>query len=142
MDIEYGIAESIEDLIDLLMLRVEIFVVEQEGPHEEEPDEYDRKATFVVAKTDGKIVGTARFRVIDEKVKIERIAVKKEFRRKGIGKGLVHFILNHIQDEHPRAVFLHAQTIAQDFYTKLGFQPVGKTFMEAGIEHIEMVREV
>jgi predicted GNAT family N-acyltransferase len=75
-------------------------------------------------------------------VKIERIAVKKEYRGQGIGKGLVKYALRLIGEKHPKSVFLHAQTVAESFYRNLGFEPVGERFMEAGIEHIKMVREV
>ncbi|MFQ6092478.1 MAG: GNAT family N-acetyltransferase [bacterium] len=142
MDVEYKIAETNQELIDLLMLRVEIFVVEQNGPHDEEPDMYDRESTFVLAKIGGEIVGTARFRSVGNEVKIERIAVKREYRRRGIGKGLVQHALQRIEAIHPKGVFLHAQTAAQDFYRKLGFEPVGERFVEAGIEHIKMVKKV
>ena len=142
MNVEYKVVETTQELIDLLMLRVEVFVLEQKGPHEEEPDVCDKESTFVVAKVDGKIVGTARFRWIGEQVKIERIAVKKKYRRKGIGAGLVQKALQHIEREHPKSVYLHAQTVAEDFYRKLGFRPDGEEFVEAGIEHIRMVREV
>ena len=142
MDVEYKIAETFQELIDLLMLRVEVFVVEQHGPPNEEPDVYDKECTFVVATSDGSIVGTARFRRVGNHVKIERIAVKKEHRGKGIGRELVLNALQLIRDERPEGVYLHAQTVAEDFYRKLGFEPVGERFMEAGIEHIKMVREV
>jgi predicted GNAT family N-acyltransferase len=142
MHIEYRRADRIQDIIDLLMLRVEVFVVEQGGPHDEEPDHYDKEATFIVANVEGRIVGTARFRWVGEQVKIERIAVQKEYRQQGIGAGLVQHVLQQVRREQPTSVFLHAQTVAEEFYTKLGFQPVGETFMEAGIEHIKMIREI
>ena len=94
-----------------------------------------------MAKAHGKIVGTTRYRLAGDQVKIERIAVKKEYRGQGIGREIVKFALRSIDKQHPRGVYLHAQTVAEDFYRKLGFQPVGERFMEAGIEHIKMVKE-
>ena len=142
MKVEYKIVETTEELIDLLMLRVEVFVVEQNGPPDEEPDVYDKESTFVVAKVDNVIIGSARFRWIGNHVKIERIVVKKKYRGKGIGKELVRQALQYIKEKHPKGVYLHAQTVAEEFYRKLGFEPVGERFMEAGIEHIKMIRKV
>ena len=142
MTVTYTIADSKDDLIDVLRLRVEIFVMEQNGPHDEEPDVHDKESAFVVAKADGTIIGTARFRNVGDTVKIERIAVKKEYRGRGIGRRLVDYAIEHIEREGPKVIFLHAQTAAEDFYQKLGFHPVGDRFVEAGIEHIKMVREV
>ena len=134
MNANFTIAGTFQELIDLLMLRVEVFVVEQNGPPDEEPDVYDKESTFVVAKVDGKIQGTARFRWIGDQVKIERIAVKKEYRGQCIGTGLVQYALQLIREKHPKGVYLHAQTVTEDFYRRLGFKPVGEKFMEAGIE--------
>ncbi|UCE18774.1 MAG: GNAT family N-acetyltransferase [Gemmatimonadota bacterium] len=142
MDVEYKIADTTEELIDLLMLRVEVFVVEQNGPPDEEPDVYDKESTFIVAKDDHNIVGTARFRWVRDEIKIERIAVKKKYRGRGIGKELVRQALRYIEEKHPKGVYLHAQTVAEEFYRKLGFESVGERFMEAGIEHIKMIRKV
>ena len=95
-----------------------------------------------MAKVDNTIIGSARFRWIDRNVKIERIVVKKRCRGKGIGKGLVQYALQLIEERNPESIYLHAQIVAEEFYRKLGFVPVGEKFMEAGIEHIKMVREV
>jgi predicted GNAT family N-acyltransferase len=142
MNIEYTVVHTIQELVDLMMLRVEVFVVEQKTPHEEEPDEFDKVSTLIVARAEGRIVGTVRFRPVGDQAKIERIAVKKEYRRKGIGTDLVRYALEQIEKERLKNVYLHAQTTAEDFYRKLGFQPVGEPFMEAGIEHVKMVKGV
>jgi predicted GNAT family N-acyltransferase len=142
MPITYTTIHSIPELVDAMMLRVEVFVVGQNTPHEEEPDEFDRMATHIVAKDGERIIGTARFRSVAGQIKIERIAVREAYRRQGVGTGLVRFILDHVDKRSSGIAYLHAQTAAEGFYRSLGFQPVGERFMEAGIEHVKMVREI
>ena len=58
------------------------------------------------------------------------------------GRGLSSKLLQQVIADHPdTGLILHAQTQAKGVYEKAGFHEVGETFMEAGIEHITMVRD-
>ena len=68
---------------------------------------------------------------------LERFAVLKSYRNLGIGKELVVYILNLLQNEE--YIYLHAQDYVIDFYSKLGFKRIGSQFFEAEILHQKMI---
>lgn len=120
-------------------IRDKVFVQEQGVDEQEEYDVFDMPATHYLAYIDHEPVGTCRWRMVGEQVKLERFAVLKEFRGKGVGRELVKRCLQDISIVHPNtSVYLHAQLQAEAFYAKLGFQPIGEWFWEAGIEHVRM----
>jgi ElaA protein len=58
------------------------------------------------------------------------------------GTGLASTLLAAVIADCPgTGLILHAQTQAKGVYAKAGFHEVGETFMEAGIQHITMVRD-
>ncbi len=73
---------------------------------------------------------------------MERFAVLRECRGKGVGKALVRTVLDSIFSEQPEPIeriYLHAQVTAMPLYGGFGFVPVGPMFEEAGIQHYKMV---
>ncbi len=119
-------------------IRFEVFVDEQQVPPEIELDEEDAGATHILAEKGGNPVGCARLLLEGESAHIGRLAVKKVYRGCGIGADICRFIIDYCRARGYRHFWLNAQLRAADFYKKLGFLPVGETFMEAGIEHIRM----
>ncbi len=139
MDIH--VARSQADLVNCFKLRSEVFVIEQQCNPVLELDG-DEEATHIIARDNGECVGAARYRIIDGKAKIERVAVKKSARGKGVGKAIMEFCISELKKQGVKEVCLHAQTHAQKFYEKLGFKPEGETFLEANIEHINMTMKL
>ena len=74
--------------------------------------------------------------------KIGRVAVLPEMRGRGIGKDLVLFAVDELRRRGASRAMLGAQTHALGFYEALGFSGFGPEFMDAGILHREMVREL
>ena len=70
--------------------------------------------------------------------KIERMAVLKLFRDKGIGKGIISFLNEELRRSKITHVILHAQYQVIDFYKTCGFHETGLPFEEAGIKHMKM----
>jgi len=85
-------------------------------------------------------VGTSRWRQTDEGIKLERFAVLKNYRMKGVASVLLSRMLSDLI-EKTQKIYLHAQLHAAPVYAKFGFEPVGENFWEAGIEHVKMVRK-
>jgi len=120
-------------------LRRRVFVEEQGISGELEFDGLDGEAIHVVAVEGGSVIGTARIRFpADKQAKIERMAVAKSARRKGIGTGMVAFLIAECRARKMRQVILHAQHNVVPFYRSCGFEEVGRPFLEAGIKHIRM----
>ena len=124
-------------------IRLEVFVDEQHVPVEEEMDEFEEVALHYLALVDGKPAGTARWRVTEKGIKLERFAVRKPYRRSGVGSALLRFILEEIEllpGLEKKQLYLHAQLDAIPLYAKFGFTKTGNMFEEAGIKHFKMVK--
>lgn len=138
MEIIYKEIESINEFIDAIRIRVDVFIIEQKSKPGWEPDEEDKTARHFIALTDGKIVSTLRIREVDGGVKIERMATKKEYRGKGISKGLLEFVLKEIKKIKPKKIWMEAQVQAKEFYEKCGFKAVSESYNLYGIPHLKM----
>ena len=137
--IKYKEIKSVNEFIDAIRIRVDVFIKEQKFKPGWEPDEDDKKSKHFIAIIDNKIVATARVRETESKgYKIERMAAKKEYRKKGIGKGLVDYIINDINKLNPKRIWMQSQVQAQKFYQKCGFKIISKSYNLYGIEHIDM----
>lgn len=130
-----------QDLEACLKLRFEVFVDEQGVPLKEERDALDDSATHLLALQDGTPVGTARIVFQDETAKIGRVCVVKTARGTGLGAKLIEACVSVAGNQAgiTRAK-LGAQTHAIGFYEKLGFDVYGPVYLDAGIDHRDMVK--
>jgi len=120
----------------LSAIRVPVFVEEQAVPKEMEWDAADETALHLLAEDqDGLPIGTARLLPNGQ---IGRMAVVRSWRRRGVGDALLTELLQQARERAYPTVFLNAQIQAMPFYARHGFQPLGETFMEAGIPHQQM----
>jgi predicted GNAT family N-acyltransferase len=128
---------SAEQKAQAFEIRRRVFVIEQVVDPSEEYDDDDDKCTHFIAYVEGVPAGTARWRFKDKGIiKLERFAVEKDYRGKGVGAALVTNVLADL----PLAdkVMMHAQLHAVPFYAKLGFETYGPEFDECGIMHYAM----
>jgi predicted GNAT family N-acyltransferase len=130
-----------EQLDIVFDIREKVFVIEQEVDPDEEYDEFEDISTHFLAKFQNQPAGTARWRYTDKGVKLERFAVLKPMREKGVGYALVNAVVEDIKLQ-PQAkgkkLYLHAQLDAMPLYAKFGFQKVGDMFEECNIKHYKM----
>lgn len=139
MSIDYKEIETINEFIDAIRVRVDVFIKEQKFKPGWEPDEEDKNSREFIAIMSNKIVATARMRETKAKeFKLERMAVIKEFRKKGIAKGLLNFIVQHAINLGSKRIWMQSQVQAQTFYEKCGFKAISKPYVLHGIEHIDM----
>ena len=125
-----------EELAQCHDIRREVFVDEQGVPLHEEMDAHDATATHFLAFLGGQPVGTARLRTLpDGTPKAERVAVRRAWRRHGIGRALMCAL-----EDAARApeLVLNAQVAVIPFYERLGYEAEGPVFDEAGIPHRTM----
>lgn len=124
-------------------IREEVFVREQAVDPKEEYDSFEEEASQFIAYAGVQEVGTGRWRFTKNGIKLERFAVLKPFRGRGVGQALVKAVLDDIQD-HPesagKTIYLHGQVTAMGLYEKFGFQKSGPLFVECGIDHYLMER--
>ena len=129
---------------DAYAVRHAVFVDEQDVPEDIELDGEDGVSThFVAYDEDGRPVGTARLRIVDENTgKAERLAVRADHRGEGLGRRLMDRLEAVARDEGCSQVRLHSQTQVEEFYASLGYETVSDVFDEAGIPHVEMEKEL
>lgn len=121
-------------------LRYEVFVKEQNVPTELERDKYDKTATHLLAvdEKSGDCIGCGRLVIKDKTAKIGRVAVKKNYRKKGFGKKICQKLIDIAKKANVKDITLDAQSQVADFYRKLGFKEYGNIFMEVNIKHVHM----
>jgi predicted GNAT family N-acyltransferase len=136
------IVENQKELEDAYSVRKTVFVEEQAVPLEEEIDAYENEAEHFVMYDEGSPIGAGRFRFVDGYGKVERICVLEKARKTGAGKAIMNAIENHAHKKDIHKLKLNAQTHAIPFYAGLGYEVVSEEFMDAGIPHKTMVKEV
>ncbi|MFN7114085.1 MAG: GNAT family N-acetyltransferase [Alphaproteobacteria bacterium] len=131
-----------EDMKTCLDIRHKVFVEEQQVPANLEIDGLDPAARHFAVQADGAIIATCRVRLMGSAAKIERVAVLKDHRSRGVGGVLMKYILQELSKAGDIQLFkLSAQAEAVPFYEKLGFRTRGSEYMDAGIPHYDMVLE-
>jgi predicted GNAT family N-acyltransferase len=138
MMITSKIVSTADELKKVYDLRVEVFVNEQKVPPELELDEWDKTAVHILASNEKETVGCGRIILAPDHAHIGRIAVKKNYRNKGIGKQMMLALIEICIESGAKKIILHSQLQALPFYESLGFVAHGDIFLDAGIEHREM----
>ena len=118
-------------------IRFTVFVEEQGVPREIELDDQDEPSIHAVAFEGGRAVATARLLPDGH---IGRMAVRREWRRRGIGALLLSALIGRARERGDREIILSAQVHAVPFYRAHGFVPDGEEYLEAGIRHQAMKR--
>ena len=128
-----------DELARCLAIRRAVFVEEQGVPIGEEMDTHDPACTHFLALVGGEAVGTARLRVtVDGHPKAERVAVRRPFRRAGVGRALMRALEDEARVRDAGELLLNAQAPVVAFYERLGYRAEGPEFLEAGIPHRAM----
>jgi len=141
--LSYKLVTSDRELKGAFQLRRQVFAEEQGISEDLVLDRHDGEALHMVVKARERVIGTARVLFLaDNQAKLERMAVLKPLRHKGIGKGIVSFLNEELRNRHIEQVVLHAQYTVVAFYKSCGFEELGLPFWEAGIKHMKMQRRL
>ncbi|MBN8207271.1 GNAT family N-acetyltransferase [Bacillus sp. NTK071] len=136
------VVESKKELDDAFKVRYTVFVEEQNVPADLEIDEHEKDAIHFVAYDHSTPVAAGRIRVLDQKAKVERICVLRSYRKTGLGQELMNTIEKQAKKLELSKTKLNAQLTAVGFYKKLGYETVSGEFMDAGIPHVTMTKEL
>ena len=136
------LVETPEEREDAYSVRKTVFIDEQNVPPEEEIDQYEDEAAHFVAYEGNSPIGAGRFRLVDGYGKVERICVLKEARELGAGKAIMMEIENFAKAKEIHKLKLNAQTHAIPFYSRLGYEVASEEFMDAGIPHKAMIKQL
>ncbi|MCR1835489.1 GNAT family N-acetyltransferase [Oceanobacillus caeni] len=136
------IVESEQELQQAYDIRMVVFVEEQNVPPEEEIDDLEGSAIHFIGYDHENPVAASRLRFVEEYGKLERICVLKEARGKSFGKEIIQAMEKVVQEKGFKKAKLNAQTHAEGFYQKLGYHTISGEFMDAGIPHVTMTKEL
>jgi len=129
---------SVGSLATIAAIRYAVFVDEQGVDVAIEWDDYETVAEHVLLVDEGRPIGTARVRRVEDALKCERIAVRASARGTGGGERLMAVCETIARERDVTECVLHAQQRVADFYKKQGYRVVSEPFEEAGIPHVEM----
>jgi ElaA protein len=133
---------SVNELYQILQLRSQVFVVEQNCIYQD-IDAKDDFAWHVLGKDGDKIIAYLRFFKSGdyfESSSIGRVVVADRHRKKGLAKMLMQEAMTYLFEHlNEKKITLSAQTYLTQFYNNLGFCQVGEGYLEDGIPHIKMV---
>lgn len=142
---------TVNELYDIMALRQEIFIVEQNCPYldADGKDKYGwhlmaRETDLSNASGDSELVAYTRLLPkgvsYPDYASIGRVVNSQKVRGKGVGKVLMQKSIewmNQLFADEP--VKIGAQTYLLDFYTSLGFVSTGEEYLEDNIPHTVMI---
>ncbi|MEE9348662.1 MAG: GNAT family N-acetyltransferase [Flavobacteriaceae bacterium] len=132
-----------DELYEILRLRSEVFVVEQNCVYQD-IDDKDQIAMHILGYVGIELVAYARiFKPGDyvKKASIGRVLVREKHRQNVYGFRLMETSIMAI-NMHFRAfkIEISAQEHLKKFYNRLGFIQIGDNYLEDGIPHIKMIK--
>ncbi len=135
---------STTELYEILQLRSEVFVVEQDCVYQD-IDGKDEKALHVLGTKNNEIIAYTRcFKPGDyfNEASIGRVVVKKSQRKFKFGNKIMLESIKAIQQNYQtETIKISAQCYLNKFYSNLGFKNTGDEYLEDGIPHIAMIKE-
>lgn len=134
---------KLHELYQILQLRSEVFVVEQDCVYQD-IDGKDQKALHILGYEGDLLVAYTRLfppGIYFSEAAIGRVVVKYEHRKNSYGHELLEASIKAIEEQYQtKKIKLSAQIYLTKFYESHGFEQIGEGYMEDGIPHIAMVR--
>lgn len=132
------------ELYAILALRMDIFIIEQACLYQD-IDGKDLPCLHLMAWNDDQtLAASARIvppGVTFDEPSIGRVTVARRDRGTGLGRELMLRAIKECVRLYPHlAIQIGAQLYLRDFYSSLGFRPVGEIYNEDGIPHLHMIR--
>ena len=125
---------------DIIKIRTSVFVEEQ--GFKNEFDEIDKICSHIVFYDKDQPICTCRYFLKDGNYHIGRISVIKEYRGQYLGKKIMQVAEDEIKKNGGQVIEISAQIRVQNFYTKLGYNPIGKVYLDEFCEHIKMIKNI
>jgi predicted GNAT family N-acyltransferase len=139
-EIAVTMARSIEDLMRVVSVRSAVYIAEQECPYMEEFDGNDFCATHLLGYIGNEPAGCIRIRYFADFAKIERLAVRKEFRNTRLSFQLVRSAIDLCRVKGYRRLYGHAQKRLVNFWSRFGFELFegGQEIVFSDFDYVEM----
>ena len=138
------IARDPNDLMLVTAIRSAVFLAEQDCPIEEEFDGNDLVAAHFIGFVGKEPAGCLRVRFFGEFAKVERLAVRHQFRRTRLSFKLVQASVEYVKRKGFRKIYGQAQDRLVDFWAHFGAKPLGhnRKLTFSDFSYTEMVLEI
>lgn len=132
-----------KELYEILALRSEIFIVEQDVPYQD-LDRKDYEAMHIFAKDKGEVVAAIRILkpgVAYDEASFGRVVVKQSYRGEKLSSYMICRGLELMQEKWgASSARISAQAYLQSYYATFGFEVCSEPYIEDRLPHIEMVK--
>ena len=138
------VARSFDDLMRVVSIRSAVYIGEQECPYDEEYDGNDMSGTHLLGFVGDEPAGCTRIRFFADFAKIERLAVRREFRQTRLSFQLVRASMELARMKGYRVLYCHVQKHMINFNARFGFKvlPDRPQFVFSDFDYVEMVAHV
>ncbi|MCZ7661227.1 MAG: GNAT family N-acetyltransferase [Xanthobacteraceae bacterium] len=138
------VARSLEDMMRVMAIRSAVYLAEQECPYAEEFDGNDFCAAHLIGYIGGEPAGCLRIRYFAEFAKMERLAIRREFRRTRLAFKLVRAGIELCRAKGYRKIYGHSQKRLLNFWGRFGFKPLegGREFVFSDFDYVEVTLDM
>lgn len=126
-----------EQLYEILKLRLDIFIVEQDCPYPELDNKDQTAVHFFIEKSDVIIAYLRVYFKNDRLASIGRIVCHKAHRGQGHVPELIREAIRYLNDKCD-LITMQAQQALEKYYRRFGFEPISTPYEWDGIMHIDM----
>lgn len=143
-EIGITLARSFEDLNRITAIRSAVYIGEQECPYDEEFDGNDLAATHLLGYVGQEPAGCLRIRYFADFAKIERLAIRAEFRKTRTAFQLVRAAFRLCQKKGYTKIYGHSQKRLVNFWSRFGFRVMegSQSFVFSDFDYVEIVADV
>jgi predicted GNAT family N-acyltransferase len=138
------IARSFEDMMKVVSIRSAVYIAEQDCPYDEEFDGNDFSATHLIGYVGNEPAGCLRVRYFGEFAKIERLAVRHEFRNSKLAFKLARAGVELCRAKGYRRLYGHSRKDLVNFWRRFGFEPIANRpeFAFSDVPYVEIVQDI
>jgi predicted GNAT family N-acyltransferase len=138
-----SVARELSDILRVASVRSAVYIGEQECPFEEEFDGNDMTATHLIGYAGDEPAACIRVRFFADFAKMERLAVRKEYRNTRISFMVVKAAIELCRVKGYRRIYGHAQKRLLDFWSRFGAKPFegSKSFVFSDFDYLEVLIE-
>jgi predicted GNAT family N-acyltransferase len=143
-DLSVTVARSLEDVVRVMTIRSAVYMAEQECPYEEEFDGNDFSATHLIGYVGDEPAACLRIRYFADFVKMERLAVRREFRKTRLAFKVVRAGIELCRTKGYRKIYGHSQKRLLNFWGRFGFRPYegAREFVFSDFDYIEVALDM
>lgn len=138
------VVKDMSEFVQSLSVRSAVYIGEENCPFEEEFDGNDFSCTHILGYVGSEPAGCLRIRYFSKFAKFERLAVRSEFRKLGLGKEIVRFAKDLCREKGYLKLCAHARTDKVGFWSDTGFTlpKKYKSIIFSDYEYVEMLAEL